>query len=452
MSYNYIYWLLMAYTQDELGQRTEFGLKRGQAYHITSIKKIHLGDMKIRNLFKGREKVAMVRLRDTGVKKSVENSPNKSITSSTECDGYAYSTSHLTKLLSKNPVWAKMRESEKERLGLHTDYDGEFWMPFEDFVVNLEELAIVRLFNNNLFARGRRWYESSVRGAWTIGDRGSLSDRSGGGNTNSETFLRNPQYLFQVDNEEEELTFQMLQWDGVEPATPLSNAQNLRPRHCTLLIGFTIIKVETNRKYRLHKIMSFCQLLVSLDHQRKRELYYRGFFPKGRYLLVPTTYKPGAEGNFLIRLFSQGDVKLWEIQRDVPNRSHTFSCLSSPAIWVTVISVKGAVGLGSARNVYCLLKCENQKVKSQISKSDKEIEWSDVFVFYRKYPERPIVVKVYSHNMFLRDKFIGWTELPASVNHSSSQLEATLLRKDNNLIENAIIKLEVLTEDNLMAI
>lgn len=83
-----------------------------------------------------------------------------------------------------------------------------------------------------------------------------------------------------------------------------------------------------------------------------------------------------------------------EIQRDVPNRSHTFSCLSSPAIWVTVISVKGAVGLGSARNVYCLLKCENQKVKSQISKSDKEIEWSDVFVFYRKYPERPIVVKV----------------------------------------------------------
>lgn len=291
--------------------------------------------------FRGREKVAMVRLRDTGVKKSVENSPNKSITSSTECDGYAYSTSHLTKLLSKNPVWAKMRESEKERLGLHTDYDGEFWlvlnkikgcasvvlecstkdvstfrMPFEDFVVNLEELAIVRLFNNNLFARGRRWYESSVRGAWTIGDRGSLSDRSGGGNTNSETFLRNPQYLFQVDNEEEELTFQMLQWEGVEPATPLSNAQNLRPRHCTLLIGFTIIKVETNRKYRLHKIMSFCQLLVSLDHQRKRELYYRGFFPKGRYLLVPTTYKPGAEGNFLIRLFSQGDVKLrWVDER-----------------------------------------------------------------------------------------------------------------------------------------
>lgn len=28
------------------------GLVRGQAYHITAVKKIHLGDMKIRNLFK----------------------------------------------------------------------------------------------------------------------------------------------------------------------------------------------------------------------------------------------------------------------------------------------------------------------------------------------------------------------------------------------------------------
>lgn len=54
--------------------------------------------------------------------------------------------------------------------------------------------------------------------------------------------------------------------------------------------------------------------------------------------------------------------------------------------------------------------------------------------------------------MLGRNKFLGWTELPASVNHSTSPLEATLLRKDNNPIENAIIKLDVLTEDNLMAV
>lgn len=59
---------------------------------------------------------------------------------------------------------------------------------------------------------------------------------------------------------------------------------------------------------------------------------------------------------------------------------------------------------------------------------------------------------MYSHNVCMRDKFIGWAELPAAVNHALAQLEVTLLGKDNNPIENAVLKLEVLTEDNLMAV
>lgn len=82
------------------------------------------------------------------------------------------------------------------------------------------------------------------------------------------------------------------------------------------------------------------------------------------------------------------------MERDVPNRICSLSCISSPTVWITVIAVKSAVGLESAKNVYCTLKSENQKVKSQISKSTKDIEWDDVFVFYRKHPDKPIVVKV----------------------------------------------------------
>lgn len=69
----------------------------------------------------------MVRLRDTGTAKSVVGSPNKSVSSNAEDDSYAYSTSQLTKLLSRNPLWAKIKESDKDRLGLTTDYEGEFW-------------------------------------------------------------------------------------------------------------------------------------------------------------------------------------------------------------------------------------------------------------------------------------------------------------------------------------
>lgn len=72
----------------------------------------------------------MVRLKDPcgKLKGSGENSPNKSVASNPESDGdYAYSTSQLTKLLSKNPAWAKIRESERGRIGLTIENDGEFW-------------------------------------------------------------------------------------------------------------------------------------------------------------------------------------------------------------------------------------------------------------------------------------------------------------------------------------
>lgn len=181
-------------------------------------------------------------------------------------------------------------------------------MPLEDFVSNLGELTILRLYNNNIFARGRRWKECALRGSWFVGDKGTASDRSGGGNGDSDSFLKNPQYLFQVDGPEEEIVIQMLQWNGIESSTPTSATNH--KRHRTLLIGFSIVKVEQNRKYRLHKMWPFCQKTVEVDHQRRRELYYRGFLPKGRYLLVPTAYKPGSQGNFLIRVISQADVKL----------------------------------------------------------------------------------------------------------------------------------------------
>lgn len=73
----------------------------------------------------------MVRLKDPcgSPKSSGENSPgNKSVASNPESDGdYAYSTSRLTKLLSKNPAWAKIKESERTRIGLTIENDGEFW-------------------------------------------------------------------------------------------------------------------------------------------------------------------------------------------------------------------------------------------------------------------------------------------------------------------------------------
>lgn len=73
----------------------------------------------------------MIRLRDPDgyyQSKSAQASPSRSVSSNPESDGdYAYSTAQLTRLLSRNPAWAKIREAEKSRIGLDVQHPGEFW-------------------------------------------------------------------------------------------------------------------------------------------------------------------------------------------------------------------------------------------------------------------------------------------------------------------------------------
>jgi hypothetical protein len=66
-------------------------------------------------------------------------------------------------------------------------------MPLEDFVSNFNELIICRLFNTNIFTISRTWCEMVIRGNWSVGAKGTSQDRSGGGPTFTDTYLRNPQ-------------------------------------------------------------------------------------------------------------------------------------------------------------------------------------------------------------------------------------------------------------------
>jgi hypothetical protein len=60
-------------------------------------------------------------------------------------------------------------------------------------VSNFNELIICRLFNTNMFAISQTWCEMVMKGEWSVGARGTSQDRSGGGPTFINTYLRNPQ-------------------------------------------------------------------------------------------------------------------------------------------------------------------------------------------------------------------------------------------------------------------
>ncbi|PSN42970.1 Calpain-5 [Blattella germanica] len=408
--------LISISSPSEVGKRTEVGLCQGYAYAITSVKKIKMGETTLRNLFQGRESFPMVRLKDP--RGDGRMTPNGSKSNSVEEGDYAYSTSQLTRLLSKNPEWSKVKDTERERLGLTLDHEGEFWMPLEDFVSNFNELIICRLFNTNMFTVSRTsWNEVVVRGEWLTGAKGTSQDRSGGGPTFTETYLRNPQYMFQIKKSEEEIVIQMLQECSADPIDTVG-----LQRH---LIGFIVIKVEENRKYRLHQQFDYLPTVIAVDHMRRRELYYRGYLSRGRYILIPSTYKPGEIGKHMVRMFSHSDIKLKVLKRDGPRRN-IFACIGYKPVWVTVVNIRSA---------------ENLKIGE--SGTDILLAIFD-----------SIVKKVYSHRTLCRDMYLGEVGIPAPLNSEPTLLRADLVGKgktDEESIRGSL-ELYILTDDNLLIV
>lgn len=331
-------------------------------------------------------------------------------------------------------------------------------MPMEDLVNEFGEVTICRLVAENLFAvPGNKWRGSSMHGRWQAGPTNSQLDRSGGGDIQSETFLKNPQYVIDI-NGNVEIMIQLLQYldfDGLD--TPNSNIN--------LLIGFHVIKVENNRVTRLHKLWPHCTVIVVEGHKRKREIMYRGTLSEGRYVLVPTCYRQGDHSSFLLRVFSKAALhNIKELKEDIPKSRIPCSCIIPEIEWVTVVIVDCAViehksqtWSSSRLNLYCAITSEGTTVKTDVSKEESNPVWNCSFIFYRKKPNKPIIIKIFNKNTLFPDELIGKCEIPAAVTHGPTPLDASLFpkTKTNENSENpsiGTIHLCVLTEDNLMAV
>lgn len=444
---------VVAPTPSEIGTRTPLGLCKGHAYHVTGVKRVLIGETGLRALFKGREKVPMIRLRDPIEVGASPLSANRDDDAPESDAQFAFSTSSLAHLLSTNSEWAKVRGCDRQRLGLHVNEKSEFWMPLEDVVSQFTELTICRLLNRNIFQLpGKTWVEVTFVDHWRNGLTGTSADRSGGA---EETMLRNPQYMCDIEKPEEEILVQLMQFHDDDTES--------RGFH-NLLIGFSIIKVEENRKTRLHKLWDHCVLAVKIDHKRTREVNYRGVLATGRYIIVPTTYKAGDTAGYMLRVFSQSDLNLRELCQDIPKGISPCSCFSADYEWVTVITIHKAEGLAkpgrwNSLNPYCIITCEGTKVKTPIARDDPEPTWNASYIFYRKKIDKPILIQLYNHNSVLLDSLIGETELPAVVTHRPTVVTSVLMTRIKSLGDDAMsvpspgtLHITTLTEDNIMAV
>ncbi|GFU56267.1 calpain-5 [Nephila pilipes] len=410
---------ISAASQEEMEARTEVGLVKGHAYGITAVKKVYIGETSLMSLFAQKEKIYMIRMRNPWGQKEWTGPFS---------DG--------------SEEWEKISASERERIGLTFEEDGEFWMTFDDFCKYFTDLSICRLVNTSWFSFNKTWNEAIFPGKWITGPKNSETDRSGGCYNHKDTFLQNPQYRFDVEADDDTVMIFLMQRDR----------RALRCKGIShLVIGFHVMKVEANRRYRLHAIKPKA---AGSEYAMSRNVFCRCNLKAGRYVIVPTTFDPNEEGEFLLRIFTSKANNGKEMVHDVPTQS-MWPCISYPCL-LTKVFLKGATGLekqdrfGSA-DPYCIVKCEGERVRSPVCRETLNPEWNMTVLFYRKQADSLIKVQIWNSNVVM-DTCLGKASVEAPLNPEAVTKEIELFGRlqEKGVKKPGVVTLEISTIDDLM--
>ncbi|KAL3104604.1 hypothetical protein niasHT_022315 [Heterodera trifolii] len=346
---------IAATNKEQIELSLDCGLVMGHAYAVTAIRYIDLdatdGEGKAQKEQKGgaakcgqirRKKQAMVRLQNPwGMKEW--NGPWS--------DG--------------SPEWEQVTEEQKWRLGITVDEDGEFWMPWHEFIRYFTDICVCQLLtmgtlteckqpqqkqaqrgvsmrrkqlsmqlsNVTIGLTEKRWREWTFFGRWSSNGAksGAPKNRAGGSAHFPATFCYNPQFVFEISEEDgpAEVMLALCQreegcaFDGTPKNAKklMKNGEKMgnRRREPFVVIGLHVMKVELNRKHRIHQAI---EPVSTSDYQSVRSvhLHIDGLSP-GRYIVLPTTYAPREEADFMLRIYSPSQLSPVELRDDFPTLS-----------------------------------------------------------------------------------------------------------------------------------
>nr|QEG59396.2 calpain-3 [Pagrus major] len=262
------------FSASELESRTNLGLVRGHAYSIIGLAEC---DEVAKNT-----KVRLIRLRNPW--------------------GFVLWKGPWS---ANSKEWSTISTADKENLKKQTIEASEFWMSFDDFKRNFTKLEMCNLTPDTLQGDERHsWTVSVNEGRWV---RGSSA---GGCRNFPETFWTNPQYRLKLYEEDDDPE------DGNVACTlvvALMQKGRRMQRHQGarfLTIGFSIYQVPKEmcgQNQHLQKDFFLytaskakCKTYINL-----REVTERFRLPPGEYVIIPTTFEPHQEGEFILRVFSE---------------------------------------------------------------------------------------------------------------------------------------------------
>ncbi|XP_053191095.1 calpain-9 [Scomber japonicus] len=262
--------------------KTSSGLVKGHAYSITGLEELN---------FRGRS-VKLIRIRNPW--------------GQVEWNGPWSDNSR---------EWDYIDKAEKNRILQNSTDDGEFWMEFSDFQANYDKVEICNMTPDSLTDNTKRHWEVSLfEGSWI---RGSTA---GGCRNYIDTFWTNPQFKLVLEDADDEDDV-----CSVVIALMQKNRRQLRKEGLDLeTIGFAVYEAPDDGDqqgkdfFRYHASKARSRTYINM-----REVSERFTLPPGKYLLVPTTFQPHHEADFIIRIFSEKKAEAIEmgstIDADLPD-------------------------------------------------------------------------------------------------------------------------------------
>uniref|UniRef100_A0A8C9QUP0 Calpain-3 n=1 Tax=Scleropages formosus TaxID=113540 RepID=A0A8C9QUP0_SCLFO len=250
--------------------RTATGLVKGHAYSVTGVEECKKGEQK-------ETRIRLVRLRNPWGQ--VEwNGPWS----------------------DNSKEWLSISKAEKEKLQQQNAEDGEFWMSFDDFKKNFTKIEICNLTPDALEDdKIHKWTVSVNEGRWVRGCS------AGGCRNYPDTFWTNPQYRLRLLEEDDDPDDNEVACSFVVALMQKNRRKDRKLGANLFTIGFSIYEVSSMHGNKQHMQKDFflynaskarCKSYINL-----REVTQRFRLPPGEYIIVPSTYEPHQEGEFILR-------------------------------------------------------------------------------------------------------------------------------------------------------
>nr|XP_046147145.1 calpain-3b isoform X4 [Oncorhynchus gorbuscha] len=207
---------------------------------------------------------------------------------------------------AKSKEWSTISSSDKARLKKKTVETSETWISFEDFKKNFTKLEICNLTPDTLLDdRSHSWTVAVNEGRWV---RGSSA---GGCRNFPDTFWTNPQYRMRLYEEDDDPDDPEHVACTVMVALMQKGRRKDRSKGAKLYtIGFSIYEVpkemigsqqHLQKDFFLYNASKAkCKSYINL-----REVSERFCLPPGEYVIIPSTFDPHEEGEFILRVFSE---------------------------------------------------------------------------------------------------------------------------------------------------